>query len=216
MNRLIVRTVAALALAVSVGAAPTPAAATEFVDNSSVTSGGVLQLLPGMRYATFFEMPDDGTLSAVALHLSASPSAPATATVYILDGNGGEPGDTIQKVVIEVSSDGWYYINDWPPTDLTGAFGYFLQVAVFGDSALGWHVNSDGVGALNYQCDPAQPCMLAGSTAPQYVLADTPITINDPGAVPEPATWAMMVIGFAAVGSSMRRRRRNAVRFAAS
>ncbi|MDE2403592.1 MAG: PEP-CTERM sorting domain-containing protein [Sphingomonadales bacterium] len=35
------------------------------------------------------------------------------------------------------------------------------------------------------------------------------------GAVPEPATWAMMLIGFAAVGSAMRRRKPHArVRFA--
>jgi hypothetical protein len=27
-----------------------------------------------------------------------------------------------------------------------------------------------------------------------------------PGPVPEPATWAMMVIGFGAVGAAMRRR----------
>jgi hypothetical protein len=34
------------------------------------------------------------------------------------------------------------------------------------------------------------------------------------GAVPEPATWAMMVMGFGLVGGAMRRRRKVAVRFA--
>ncbi|MBA2466428.1 MAG: PEPxxWA-CTERM sorting domain-containing protein, partial [Sphingomonas sp.] len=29
-----------------------------------------------------------------------------------------------------------------------------------------------------------------------------------PGAVPEPATWAMMLIGFGATGAAMRRRRK--------
>ncbi|MEO6581327.1 MAG: PEPxxWA-CTERM sorting domain-containing protein, partial [Sphingomicrobium sp.] len=29
------------------------------------------------------------------------------------------------------------------------------------------------------------------------------------GAVPEPATWAMMLLGFGAIGMSMRRRRRS-------
>ena len=34
-------------------------------------------------------------------------------------------------------------------------------------------------------------------------------TAGSPPAVPEPSTWAMMLIGFAAIGASMRRRRRN-------
>ncbi len=32
-------------------------------------------------------------------------------------------------------------------------------------------------------------------------------TVVAPGAVPEPATWAMMILGFAAVGATLRRRR---------
>jgi hypothetical protein len=34
------------------------------------------------------------------------------------------------------------------------------------------------------------------------------IGVGTPGAVPEPATWAMMLLGFAGIGVSMRRRRR--------
>ena len=37
--------------------------------------------------------------------------------------------------------------------------------------------------------------------------------LNAPGAVPEPATWAMMMLGFGAMGASLRRRR-DTVRFA--
>lgn len=32
---------------------------------------------------------------------------------------------------------------------------------------------------------------------------------NPPGAVPEPATWAMMLLGFGAIGAAMRRRRQS-------
>ncbi|MBT2186320.1 PEPxxWA-CTERM sorting domain-containing protein [Sphingobium sp. H33] len=34
-----------------------------------------------------------------------------------------------------------------------------------------------------------------------------------PGAVPEPATWAMMIAGFGAVGAVTRRKRRQTVRY---
>jgi PEP-CTERM motif len=37
--------------------------------------------------------------------------------------------------------------------------------------------------------------------------------INPNGAVPEPATWAMMIAGFGVIGTAMRRRRRVAVSF---
>lgn len=40
----------------------------------------------------------------------------------------------------------------------------------------------------------------------QGATADT-FTIEIPGAVPEPSTWAMMLIGFGAIGASMRRRK---------
>ena len=36
-----------------------------------------------------------------------------------------------------------------------------------------------------------------------------PGTIGQVGAVPEPGTWAMMLLGFGATGAAMRRRRRN-------
>ena len=40
------------------------------------------------------------------------------------------------------------------------------------------------------------------------------LTLAAAGAVPEPATWAMMIAGFSLVGASMRRRRRASVSFA--
>lgn len=39
-------------------------------------------------------------------------------------------------------------------------------------------------------------------------------TFSAPGAVPEPSTWAMMILGFGAVGGVLRRRRKVSVRYA--
>ena len=41
---------------------------------------------------------------------------------------------------------------------------------------------------------------------PQFVAGDSAV-----GSVPEPATWAMMLLGFGGIGLAMRRQRRNAV-----
>lgn len=40
-------------------------------------------------------------------------------------------------------------------------------------------------------------------------LNDTPIDGGDVGAVPEPSTWALMLLGFFGIGSVLRRRQRN-------
>lgn len=40
-----------------------------------------------------------------------------------------------------------------------------------------------------------------------YRIPNDLVTIVVPGAVPEPATWAMMIVGFGMVGGVLRRRR---------
>ena len=56
-----------------------------------------------------------------------------------------------------------------------------------------------------------------GASNEFYGIDNIVVSINNvpgTGAVPEPATWAMMVVGFGAVGSAMRSRRKMAVTFA--
>lgn len=57
---------------------------------------------------------------------------------------------------------------------------------------------------------------LAGTAGPSSATSAYSGTINFvPGAVPEPATWALMILGFGAVAGALRyRRRETAVRFA--
>lgn len=67
--------------------------------------------------------------------------------------------------------------------------------------------------ALGTGVDPTDPVgfvtgltYLNGNT---QTTTQTPIvvTVNDPSAVPEPSTWAIMVVGFGAMGAAMRRRK---------
>lgn len=69
---------------------------------------------------------------------------------------------------------------------------------------------ADGLGVLGTQPRGFQGGPLAGSSpagAGAAALADTV------PAVPEPATWIMMIVGFLVVGSSLRMRRRRSVQF---
>ncbi len=54
-----------------------------------------------------------------------------------------------------------------------------------------------------------------GGTDESWGLDNFSVTLNNAtGAVPEPATWAMMLMGFGAVGGALRSRRRATVRYA--
>ena len=72
-------------------------------------------------------------------------------------------------------------------------------------------LNDDGVLRLaladNYNSEPTPHGFWSGTFT---------ITSSDPvdGAVPEPATWAMMIAGFGVVGASLRRRRSVALKVA--
>ena len=80
--------------------------------------------------------------------------------------------------------------------------------------------SGDGIFALTFASPPTDVTLSGfivryqGLASDQYPGIGSATGIPVPG-IPEPATWAMMIIGFAAVGSQMRRRRRQvAVSFA--
>jgi PEP-CTERM motif len=62
---------------------------------------------------------------------------------------------------------------------------------------------------------PQPHAKLDALRAEAFGLDSIRVTLNEvtPG-VPEPATWAMMLIGFGAVGYSMRRQRKGAAQIA--
>lgn len=71
---------------------------------------------------------------------------------------------------------------------------------------IGFRFNNDGLG-FQYGYAQVEGTTLRGfrfETTPGLAVAISPIALN---AVPEPATWALMIGGFAAVGVAARRRR---------
>ena len=89
------------------------------------------------------------------------------------------------------------------PFSLTGG-DLALRYMVGADSFFGFaRLNGDGTLNLAFE-----------SQANTGITAGAAITGPLAAAAPEPATWAMMLIGFGAIGFAMRRRPRDDVRFA--
>jgi len=107
--------------------------------------------------------------------------------------------------------------------DGTGAYKGFLQYSAS---------NNSGFGSLsgNYRNLTAGPVSLPtvydtvvyggtydlpGLTTAQNMVASIRMTASDAAAVPEPASWALMILGFGTVGATLRRRRQPVIRPAA-
>jgi hypothetical protein len=92
---------------------------------------------------------------------------------------------------------------DFTSAVLTGPGGNFNLTQVFNDGTSETRVLSPAVqlaaGTFNLA--------ITGVNRGNGSLGGT-ITIRDVGAVPEPATWAMMLLGFGAIGVGFRRSRR--------
>ena len=96
-----------------------------------------------------------------------------------------------------------------------GGFGSFPTATTVpttnGDNFLGLRVTAGGQNYYGFAYTTNATLNSFGfeTTANTGITATTAV----PAAVPEPATWAMMICGFGAIGASMRRRHRVAVRF---
>jgi hypothetical protein len=90
-----------------------------------------------------------------------------------------------------------------PPTNFT-----FLTVdAVIGSDTLG-ALYAGGAGATGVGIDPVAVTEFLTEPTPPPHSGHGSDTGTGAGAVPEPATWALMILGFGGVGTLVRRRRR--------
>ena len=100
----------------------------------------------------------------------------------------------------------------------TGTFLDFGTGALFGDYILGIHTGNGGTGTpVGNTIGNESALYLINFTGQTGVQLNLPAASNaylftSTGAVPEPATWAMMLLGFGAMGASLRRVRRRSGR----
>jgi hypothetical protein len=92
-----------------------------------------------------------------------------------------------------------------------GGFNGFIFNTVFAFEGVNYQFSMNGGSIkVNSVADPFGQPFLNGYTniGNQALTNATPYTIAAPGAVPEPATWAMMLLGLGFVGGVLRTRRR--------
>lgn len=137
----------------------------------------------------------DGGTATGSFTFDDAANAVSTFSIMVAGGN----TDTFPAVTYDNSDAGAFLFN-------AATFGFSLndstrEIRFVTDAALtsaGGSVNltSGGLAAECYNCSPYR--LYASGTL-------------QAGAVPEPATWAMMLLGFAGVGFTVRSRRRNGV-----
>jgi hypothetical protein len=82
-----------------------------------------------------------------------------------------------------------------------------LQLTFAGALGLGNNTLEGGIGGPSWEC-VGFTCPVGFDNDPtRYVLADTTIVVGSVAPVPEPGTWAMLILGFSGIGFMAYRRR---------
>lgn len=212
----------ALALAVGAVASPAHAAVTFYGDEAAFTSAGTITQsfdfdsfptntfsFPGNPYTVGDVTFNSGNniivgagnystpRNAIAYNFWTPMTAAIAGTNSLLGFNLTFSGSGAVDIVLNTNLDSYTFANVQAPT---GAFAFQGFAAGSGEYFTGLSVNAlNGQGNLPMTTD--------------YRLGTADLT----GAVPEPTTWAVMLIGFGAVGGAMRsakRRRKLTVSYA--
>ena len=94
-------------------------------------------------------------------------------------------------------------------TPLTGITVFALHYGGGGDNSTSFFKFDAGAGVDSFVAN-----IQGSSNAAIFKTGGPGGGGNNPGGVPEPATWAMMLLGFGAIGAAMRRRQSMRVKFA--
>ena len=109
---------------------------------------------------------------------------------------------TFDRLVLQGDNNDGYLVEYWNGSGWQSAFS--------ADAVDGWGLTTRDSGTLgNFTTDRFRLSAFGGD---QYYAISGFQAFS--AGVPEPATWALMILGFGAIGGAMRRRAKTAVRFA--
>jgi len=101
-----------------------------------------------------------------------------------------------------------------------GTATFVSRLAPEGLTSIDFDENDDlygiGIGSDSLYRGLLTAPVVIGVLNPQYIDVRGIEFVNDRAVVPEPATWAMFILGFGLIGSSMRRRRGNLAQVSAT
>jgi len=158
------------------------------------------------------------------LTLDTAGTASATTAVLQI----GSPEDVVNLI----DWDHWDFAEDTTPYNIAVNFTFTDPTGVTGGPITGetfgvWQLFGNGYGHVSWGGPQTftfgdggeftialQDTDFALNNATTDVLGTFTLISDSAGAVPEPATWAMMIAGFGLVGASMRRRQKVSVTYA--
>jgi hypothetical protein len=164
-------------------------------------------------------------LSALACAVSALPAAAATFALtsntynvaFVLP-DSPAPALSVPGIGFISPTTGTVNGNPYTFSNITFLNAAYPNYGITGGLSFDGSVNNVYYGTQLYSGSETAPTFLAGTyTLTRYGTGEIgTLVISDVsgGAVPEPASWALMLGGFGLVGGAMRRRQRMAVRFA--
>lgn len=189
----------------------TPAAAAIVVDTGTPTGGVQYTLATGYNLAGLFTLATATTITSVEGYMQ---GGLANGNIRIYTG-GVDP--QFSGLLHNAS----FAIAASPTGSWQGVFGQSWNLAAgqYWLTFSGDGSNSMQRGAPNplsqhaFASNLAGPWSQQGSSIGLGVRITGDQTGGGPGAVPEPATWAMMLVGFGAIGGALRSRRRVSVSY---
>ena len=176
----------ASALALCVGLAAVPAQAAEFIGD---TTGGPtfnrpssLTTLTGAAINPAYEVTAFTVDAAGSFNFALNSNTAGYNPYFLLYQNSFDPSDQLTNLLA---------LNDDKPFSFNSALSFGLDVGTSYFAVATGFLNDD-FGAYTLTIDGPGNVIAAG-----------------PGAVPEPATWAMLILGFGLIGGALRRRKAN-------